>query len=117
MRSVTPGWRGIAAVACAWAFVPLAVFPGASDAQNTAEVKMAAAKTRTFLFTYSATFTNLARGKVVKIWLPLPQTSAHQDVTMSKQKIPGKHSVGTDPVYGNKILFVEAAPENDATVA
>src|SRR5947209_20160864 len=48
--------------------------------------KDAAPKSRSFLFTYRATVTDLPAGKDARIWLPVPASTADQDVqTISKQ--------------------------------
>lgn len=65
-------------------------------------------KTREFLFTYQATMTGLAPGQSVRVWLPVPPSNREQEVTVVKQELPGKGTVGTETKYGNAILFVEA---------
>src|SRR4051812_29507253 len=86
------------------------------DAKSAKEQKTPGAKSRTFDFTYAATFGQLPKGKIVKIWLPLPQTTADQEVTVEKEMLPGKSSVDVEPQYGNKMLYVEAMPDKDGAV-
>jgi uncharacterized protein (TIGR03000 family) len=88
-----------------------------SKKKDDTEIKTTAPKSRTFLFTYAATFNKLPQGKTVKIWIPLPKTTPEQEVTIVKEVLPGKGSVGVDPLYGNKILFIEATPEKDDSLA
>jgi hypothetical protein len=89
---------------------------GAPASQTRDDAKVAPLKSRTFLFTYTATVAKLPKGKTVKLWLPLPQSSPDQDVTLQDAKLTagGMESiVGTDPMYGNKSHFFQMAPQKD----
>ncbi len=66
------------------------------------------AKSRSFLFTYGATVTGLPAGKVARVWLPLPNSSAEQDVQMVSKELPGEDEISREPKFGNQILYVEA---------
>jgi uncharacterized protein (TIGR03000 family) len=74
-------------------------------------------ESRTFLFTYAATVSKLPAGKTARVWLPVPQTTPDQDVTIDKESLPGKSSVATEPLYGNKILYFEAMPDMEGNLA
>jgi transglutaminase-like putative cysteine protease len=87
---------------------------GVGSADNSARAQQP--ESRTFQFTYTTTVTGLTPGKTAKVWLPLPPTTPHQEVTAEKQTVPGKSSVGTDPLYGNKMLFVEAVADKDGNL-
>ena len=63
--------------------------------------------TRKFQFEYGASLTNLSPGAKVRVWLPVPPTNEHQTVELVGRELPGKGQMGTDPVYGNKILYFE----------
>jgi transglutaminase-like putative cysteine protease len=63
---------------------------------------------RTFVFTYRATVTGVPAGETVRVWLPVPSSSADQDVRLVPQDPPGKHEVNREPIYGNRILYVQA---------
>jgi uncharacterized protein (TIGR03000 family) len=78
--------------------------------------KSTSVPSRTFHFTYATTITGLAPGKEAKIWVPLPQSTPEQDVTVVKESVPGTPSVGTDAQYGNKMLFVEANADKDGNI-
>ncbi len=69
------------------------------------------AKTRSFLFTYAVTLTDLPADKTVQVWLPVPATSPYQEVEIVSQKLPGTAKTGSEPLYGNRILFFEARPD------
>jgi uncharacterized protein (TIGR03000 family) len=78
--------------------------------------KQTAGASRTFHFTSAATLTMLPKDKTVKVWVPVPPTTADQDITLEKESVPGKASIGTEPQYGNKILFIEARPDQDGNL-
>src|SRR5438128_7427284 len=73
-------------------------------------------KSRTFLFTYSATVKNLDPGTEASIWLPVPSDSAEQTVTIAHKKLPAQEQMGKDKEYGNRILFVKAKADKDGRV-
>jgi hypothetical protein len=105
-------------------FVPAAValalcgltVAGGVAGQGQSGAKAVAVKSRTFLFTYATSVIKAPKNQPVKLWLPLPQSTVNQDVTIEKQAVSGKSSMGNDPEYGNRILFVEALPDKDDTV-
>jgi transglutaminase-like putative cysteine protease len=79
-------------------------------AAGGSEAQPAGPQARTFLFTYDATVKDLPAGKTARIWIPLAQSNAEQDIALVTQEVPpgAKTSTGTDKQYGNKILYVEA---------
>jgi transglutaminase-like putative cysteine protease len=74
------------------------------------------AKTRAFLFIYSATITDVPAGKTARIWLPVAQTSDDQDVEIVSKDLPAEGKIGKEEKYGNQILYVEAKPGADGTI-
>jgi transglutaminase-like putative cysteine protease len=74
------------------------------------------AKTRSFLFSYSATVTGLEPGAKARIWLPYPPSNQDQDVAIESKDLPGKENVGKDAKYGNEILYVEGAANKDGNI-
>lgn len=76
-----------------------------------------AAKARTFDFTYATTITNLPPGKTARIWVPLPPATVDQDVALEKETLPAKGIIATEPLYGNKMLYLEATPDKDGNIA
>jgi uncharacterized protein (TIGR03000 family) len=73
-------------------------------------------RSRTFLFTYAVTVTDLPPGKVARIWVPIPPSTPEQEVTMESKDLPGEGKIGHDKLYGNKILYVEAKADKDGKV-
>jgi uncharacterized protein (TIGR03000 family) len=73
-------------------------------------------KTRHFFFTYDTTVTGLEPGKTARIWLPVPPSNEDQEVTIAKEKLPATPQLGSEPKYGNKILYLEAKAGDDGTI-
>jgi transglutaminase-like putative cysteine protease len=76
-----------------------------------------AAKKRTFLFTYAGAVTGLKASEKARVWLPVPPTNEDQEVKLESQDLPGDPKEGKDELYGNKIVYFEAAPDTDGTAA
>jgi uncharacterized protein (TIGR03000 family) len=81
------------------------------------EKKDAAPKTRSFLFTYRTTVTDLPAGKVARIWVPVPHAGADQDVQIVSKQLPADEQLGREPKFGNQILYVEAKAGADGKIA
>jgi transglutaminase-like putative cysteine protease len=63
-------------------------------------------KTRTFRFTYKATFRDVPAGaKSLDVWLPYPQTDANQTIRQVTIQAPGTVTIGREPVHGDEALF------------
>ncbi len=75
-----------------------------------------APKSRTFRFTYAATLSGLPPARNVRIWLPIPPTTAEQDVKLLYHTFPVKADQGADPVYGNKMFSLESPTGSDGTI-
>lgn len=59
---------------------------------------------------FSAVVTAPYKTKVLKVWLPLPQTDAAQEVTegeLTTFPMQIKPKVGTEPLFGNKFAYFE----------
>lgn len=69
-------------------------------------------KTREFLFTYETTVTGLKAGQNTRIWLPMPKNSEYQTVKVVKYKFPSSGDPNPEPKYRNKILYVQARPND-----
>jgi hypothetical protein len=78
----------------------------------------AAAKSRTYRFTYDATLKNVPAGKTARVWIPLAQSGLDQDVAIVATTLPegARHRVGTEKQYGNKMLYVEARANDGGTI-
>jgi transglutaminase-like putative cysteine protease len=72
-------------------------------------------KSRTFRLTYAGTVTGLEPGKFVSVWLPVPQSSEDQEVTVVK-RFPESMKETQEPRYGNKMFSFEAKAWEDGTV-
>jgi len=72
-------------------------------------------KSRTFRLTYAGTITGLEPGKVVSVWLPVPQSSEDQDVVIEK-RFPQGVTETREPLYGNKMFYFEARAREDGTI-
>jgi transglutaminase-like putative cysteine protease len=83
---------------------------------RTGERDAAAPKSREFLFTYAATVTGLKPGELARIWLPVPQSNAYQEVRTVAKKLPGQARSGKEAKFGNQILFVEGRADAEGTV-
>jgi transglutaminase-like putative cysteine protease len=77
----------------------------------------AAAKQRTFLFTYAATVTGLRPGQVARVWLPEPPSDEDQRVTTVRQDLPAPPLLGVEPRYGNHLLYIETPANADGSVS
>jgi transglutaminase-like putative cysteine protease len=84
-------------------------WPGlALAAVLVADPGVAPPRARTFAFTYAATVTGLKPGQAARIWLPVPPSNADQDVTVVARKLPAEGRIAREPVYGNRVLYLEA---------
>jgi uncharacterized protein (TIGR03000 family) len=78
--------------------------------------KSAAAKSRTFLFTYAGRVTDLKPGEIARVWLPMPRSNGQQQVEVAEQRLPGRGQIGEDKEYGNSILYFEAKADEKGEV-
>jgi transglutaminase-like putative cysteine protease len=83
-----------------------------SAAEDLPQVK--ASRSRTFLFNYQATVNGLPKGKVVRVWLPVPVSNEDQDVEIVCQDLPAKAQFHREPQYGNQILYLEGTANGEA---
>jgi len=78
------------------------------------EPKAAQAPSRTFLFTYTATVTDLPADKTARVWLPVATTNDHQEVKIEDDKgLPEGYKIEKEPLYGNSILYAEVKGDKD----
>lgn len=73
-------------------------------------------KSRTFWFLYGATITGLEPGATARVWIPLARTNSDQRVEIEGIKVPGEHTITTEPEYGNKLLYFEAAADEQGRI-
>ncbi len=74
----------------------------------------AAPRTRTFQFTYSATVTGLKPDEAARIWLPVPQTTNDQDVTVVAA--PKDAKLTKEKKAGNAMYYLEARADADGKI-
>jgi hypothetical protein len=87
-------------------FVSCLLFAASASAQPTA--KPAEAKSRHFRFTYGGKVVDLKPGQEARVWLPVPQKTSEQTVTLLETKIPAPFERLRDPLYRNEILSFTA---------
>jgi uncharacterized protein (TIGR03000 family) len=78
--------------------------------------KTAAPAKRTFLFTYAGAVTGLKPGEKARVWLPIPPTNEDQAVKLVSQDLPANTKEGKDALYGNAMVYFEAAADKDGTM-
>jgi transglutaminase-like putative cysteine protease len=71
---------------------------------------------RKFTFTYSAKVTDLPPCEAARIWLPIPQDTAEQQVQIVRRELPGEPRMAQEPKYGNAFLYLEATPDVTGSV-
>ena len=69
---------------------------------------------RDLALTYAATIRGFKKADHVRVWVPMPQTTAHQRVVLQDVDVPAKASYFQDPKYGNKLLYFEQRAPADA---
>ena len=71
--------------------------------------ELADAKTDKFRFHYDVTITELAPGKMARVWLPVAQSNHDQQVKLVGEiSVPGKHELRDETKFGNKLIYFEA---------
>tara|TARA_B100000029_G_scaffold428566_1_gene438536 strand:+ start:1567 stop:2514 length:948 start_codon:yes stop_codon:yes gene_type:complete len=67
---------------------------------------------RTFELTYGVEVKEIPTGSRLRVWLPVPQSHAGQDVAFVAQEAPVTPRQTTESRYGNRMLYFEAKPVN-----
>lgn len=75
-----------------------------------------AAKSRTFLLTYAGSINGISADKEVAVWIPVPQSSDEQTVSIESKKLPANAKLNEEPWYGNKMFYFTAKPGPDGSV-
>lgn len=78
--------------------------PALGDEQPVAEKQAAQRK---FKFNYGATLKEVPAGAKVRVWLPVPTSTDAQKVEALTATLPAKSETGTEPKYGNKMIYFE----------
>jgi transglutaminase-like putative cysteine protease len=92
------------------------LLPFVAADEAAAGKKSAAAKSRSFLFTYGATVTGLKPGEPARIWLPVASSSEDQEAKIESKDLPAEGKIGREKQYGNDILYVEAKANADGSI-
>jgi transglutaminase-like putative cysteine protease len=98
-------WRLLLVLVAASVAVSVNVWAATEDAPRS----------RTFQFTYAAIVTGLKPAETARVWLPAPQTSDEQEVTVVSAPTDAK--LNTEKKYGNKMYYLEAKADADGKVA
>ncbi len=72
---------------------------------------------RTIRFDYGATLVGLPPGKQVRVWLPVPKDSDHQQVEVIATHTPTVATINSESIYDNKILYFESSGPTTGTLA
>ena len=96
--------------------IGLALAIAVSGAGADEPAKTAKPRSRTFLFTYAATVTDLEPGTKARVWLPIPPSTSEQDVKIESKELPAPGKIGKEAEYGNEILYVEAVADKDGKI-
>ncbi len=95
----------IAVMAAVQAFFLVAGLTTVAD--ETRDERVDGPRSRAFRLDYGATLNELPTGSRVRVWLPVPQASEHQEVEVLFWDLPAEGKISTEPTYGNKILYFE----------
>jgi transglutaminase-like putative cysteine protease len=69
-------------------------------------------RTRTFKFNYRFDVSGIKPGAAVRVWMPVPTSSADQQITPLPHQLPAEATFHIEPKYDNRILYLEAqAPD------
>jgi transglutaminase-like putative cysteine protease len=74
-----------------------------------------APRSRSFLFTYAATISDLPKDATARVWLPVPPSNDEQWVRV--EKLPAGATIAYDPVNDNHYLYLDAKPDADGKVS
>ncbi|HEY5611069.1 MAG TPA: transglutaminase-like domain-containing protein, partial [Thermoanaerobaculia bacterium] len=77
-----------------------------------------ASDTRTVDAVYTATLTGVPEAKVLKVWIPIPQSNSRQEISDVEIDSPHEFAIKSEPAFGNKYAFarIENAPKGDFVV-
>jgi len=87
---------------------PLLIIPTGLLTAQSAATQNFSAPSRAFRFTYNFTVKDIPAGaKLLRVWVPVPQTDTHQTVRVIAIKAPTKTQMTKEPEYGNRMMYVE----------
>jgi len=65
-------------------------------------------RTRSFRFNYRFDVSGIRPGASVRIWMPVPTSSADQQIVALPHQLPVEPSFHVEPKYSNRILYLES---------
>ena len=75
---------------------------------DSTTTKEDASAQRSFRFEYRTTISGFpAAAKRARVWLPLPTSDEAQSVTLVEVEAPVSHRLGTEEIYGNRVVYLE----------
>ena len=74
------------------------------------------ASSRSFNFHYGATIKELPAGAKVRVWFPVAESNAQQEVRIQKTDSPSSMQFNRDEKYSNQIGYFETASEDSGSV-
>ena len=111
MRQLTRFCVLIGCIAAGWGEQSTAVRGGEHDESRFTIDEAAAAgrpgRTRSFQFHYRFDVSSLEPDQIVRIWMPVPDSSTDQEVTPLPYQLPVEPSFHTEPRFDNRILYLE----------
>jgi len=75
--------------------------------EPTKSAVAAAPQQRKFRLDYGATLAQVPAGAKVRVWIPVPPSTDHQQVTELARKLPSEAKLGQEAKYGNQMLYFE----------
>jgi len=69
-------------------------------------------KSRTFELDYGVTVNDVPAGSRLRVWLPMPQTTAAQQISRLRQVVPVEPKQTTESKYGNRMLHFDLKPSS-----
>ena len=67
-------------------------------------------RSRTFDLDYGVTVNDVPAGSRLRVWLPMPQTTAAQQISRLRQQVPVEPIQTTESKYGNRMLHFDLEP-------
>lgn len=87
-----------------------------SETEQQTDAAAGEPKTRKFDFHYDVAISDLAPGAKARVWVPIAQSNAFQDVELKEIKVPAEYEETTEKRYGNKFIYFEATANNDGEI-
>ncbi|MCH7989379.1 MAG: transglutaminase domain-containing protein, partial [Planctomycetes bacterium] len=85
-----------------------------SDEQNSDERSVPSE--RSFRFHYAVTITELQPKSLARIWIPVAESNAHQQVKIIQTILPAAPQVTLEKTYGNKVFYFEAVANESGEI-